>query len=68
MDSDQLAHAIVRRLSLLIADARRHLEGECRHPGFDPDRMDDRIKDLTARVAMLSRMREEFEAEISKPI
>lgn len=56
---------IVFRLGLVLEQAMVKLACERRHPGGNPDSSDDLIRDLEHKVAVLRRIRGEFEDVMS---
>lgn len=62
MASDNENHrTIVNSLSELIRSKMCQLEGEQKHPGMDPDEMDNNLARLEKQVRKLLEMRTEFE-------
>lgn len=64
----ELTQEITNGISTLITATLQSHENERHFPGFDPDKMDDKIKATGERVKTLRRLREEFENEMAKPI
>lgn len=64
MASDQSAE-VVEGFSKLIAATLVQQRNEERYPCHDADRMDDKIANCKRRVAMLRKMRDDFENEMS---
>lgn len=58
---------VVTALSALIMQAERACKAEQTFPGFDPDKMDDKIKHYADRVEKLRDLREQFESLINTP-
>lgn len=54
-------------ISALIMQAERSMKMEQTSPGFDPDRMDDKIKHYADRVEKLRDIRENFETIMNTP-
>ena len=52
-------------MTALIVVTLIQQRNEERHPGFDPDRMDDKIANCKRRVTLLRKMRDDFENEMS---
>jgi len=65
MDINATATSIVNGMSELIAQASRALAVERSFPGPDADRMDEKIKGCERRIAVLRKMRNEFEDEMA---
>ena len=59
---------VITNLSALIFNNLRSHQLERHHPGSNPDRMDDLIKATGERHAVLTRLRDEFEREMAKPV
>jgi hypothetical protein len=55
-------------LSDLIRNTLNALSSEQTHPGPDPDRMDDEIRELTNEYFELSEIREKFEILTTRAI
>lgn len=58
---------VVIALSALVMQAERELKNEQTFPGFDPDRVGDKIKHYADRVKKLRDMRETFESLMNAP-
>lgn len=58
---DELYLRVVNALGALIAREAHKLSSEMSHPGADPDRSDDALKESHERLVALRRIRGEFE-------
>jgi hypothetical protein len=59
--SDTNRQQIVHAITTEIMEAALSYDQEARHPGFDPDRMDDRLKHYKLLKDSLRRIRQELE-------
>jgi len=61
MAIEQETETVVNAMSRLITSTLRAYENESRSPGFDADRMDERLKGTKEIAEKLNAMRDEFE-------
>jgi hypothetical protein len=60
--------SVISGISQEIWEARIALEEERYFPGFNPDKMDEKIKRYNDRVSRLLHIRNELEEEFTTPI